>query len=38
MILAPGGFLTLGILMALINYINTRRKKENKRISHFADA
>ncbi|MDD3426471.1 MAG: electron transport complex subunit RsxE, partial [Aminobacterium sp.] len=38
MILAPGGFLTLGMLMALINFINMKRKKENERISRYADA
>lgn len=36
MILAPGAFLTLGILMALINYRNAKKKKENKRITEFA--
>lgn len=38
MILAPGGFLTLGMLTALINFINMKRKKENERISRYADA
>lgn len=37
-ILAPGGFLVLGILMALINHVNIKKKKANERISHFADA
>ncbi|CAM3009989.1 electron transport complex subunit E [Hathewaya histolytica] len=36
MILAPGAFFTLGILMALINYRNAKKKKENKRIKEFA--
>ncbi|WP_373898113.1 electron transport complex subunit RsxE [Haloimpatiens sp. FM7315] len=36
MILAPGAFFTLGILMALINLFNAKRNKENKRIKNFA--
>ncbi len=36
MILAPGAFLTLGILMALLNYRNAKKNKENKRITEFA--
>lgn len=36
MILAPGAFFTLGILMALINYRNAKKEKENKRIKEFA--
>ncbi|MFD3157147.1 electron transport complex subunit RsxE [Haloimpatiens sp. FM7330] len=36
MILAPGAFFTLGILMALINVYNNKKKKENKRITEFA--
>lgn len=35
MILAPGAFFTLGILMALINLFNARKSKENKRITEF---
>lgn len=35
MVLAPGAFLTLGILMALINWYNERNKQENKRITEF---
>lgn len=35
MILAPGAFLTLGILMALLNYRNSKKNKENKRITEF---
>ncbi|SHK44378.1 electron transport complex protein RnfE [Hathewaya proteolytica DSM 3090] len=35
MILAPGAFLTLGILMALINWYNDKKKQENKRITEF---
>lgn len=35
MVLAPGAFLTLAILMALINYINSKKNKENKRITEF---
>lgn len=35
MILAPGAFFTLGILMALINKFNATKGKENKRISEF---
>lgn len=35
MILAPGAFFTLGILMALINLFNAKKKKENKRITEF---
>ena len=36
MILAPGAFLTLGLLMALINNRNRRRNKKNLRISEFS--
>lgn len=35
MVLAPGAFFTLGILMALINLFNERKSKENKRITEF---
>lgn len=37
MILAPGAFLTLGVLMGIINYVNIRRKKINRRISEFSE-
>ena len=37
MILAPGAFLTLGVLMGLINLINIKRKKLNRRISDFSE-
>lgn len=36
MVLAPGAFLTLAILMALLNYRNAKKKNENKRITEFA--
>ena len=36
MVLAPGAFLTLAILMALLNYRNAKKKSENKRITEFA--
>ncbi|MBP1890170.1 electron transport complex protein RnfE [Clostridium moniliforme] len=35
MVLAPGAFLTLAILMALLNYRNEKKNKENKRITEF---
>lgn len=35
MVLAPGAFLTLGILMAIINWYNEKNKQENKRITEF---
>lgn len=36
MILAPGAFFTLGILMAILNNHNIKKEKKNKRISEFA--
>ncbi len=36
MVLAPGAFISLGILMAIINFYNTKKKKKNKRISEFS--
>lgn len=36
MILAPGAFLTLGLLMAFINNRNRRKNKKNLRISEFS--
>src|SRR3712207_6880812 len=35
MILAPGAFFTLGILMAILNNHNIKKEKKNKRISEF---
>lgn len=37
MILAPGAFLTLGVLMGIMNYVNIKRKRINRRISNYSD-